>query len=339
MSKYLELVEGVFAQEHLAKQQNQKPYVAYSIKDGKVIYSIVPKEPNYLCLEPIDSNNQLAVVKTISTANTQYSFDKETWNEFPIDPSDPSNPAFVTVDRPIYLKGNNPNGYLNGESLEGSKIIGVGKYNVSGDITTLLNEEGNVTDLSDCSAGCFSMLFGEVKDIKEYPDLYIPAIDIVDASKLILPSTTLVTACYANMFAGCTSLTVAPKLPATTLSYMCYMNMFMDCTSLVDAPELRATELVDGCYGNMFYRCTSLTAAPVLPATTLVTACYANMFGSCTNLNYIKCLSKHVLANATRSWVDGVSSTGVFVKHPDMTSWATGVNGIPSGWTIEDAVL
>ena len=44
MSKYLELVEGSFTQEHLDKQQNQKPYVAYSIKDDKVIYTIIPKE-------------------------------------------------------------------------------------------------------------------------------------------------------------------------------------------------------------------------------------------------------------------------------------------------------
>lgn len=41
---YLELVEGSFTQEHLAKQKNQNPYVAYSIKDDKVIYTIVPKE-------------------------------------------------------------------------------------------------------------------------------------------------------------------------------------------------------------------------------------------------------------------------------------------------------
>ena len=44
MSKYLELVEGAFAQEHLDKQQNQNPYVAYSIRDNKVIYTIIPKE-------------------------------------------------------------------------------------------------------------------------------------------------------------------------------------------------------------------------------------------------------------------------------------------------------
>jgi hypothetical protein len=39
------------------------------------------------------------------------------------------------------------------------------------------------------------------------------------------------------------------------------------------------------------------------------------------------------------SWVDGVSSTGIFVKHPDMTSLPTGSSGIPNGWTVEDAVL
>jgi hypothetical protein len=44
MSKYLELVKDSFTQEHFDKQENQKPYVAYSIKDDNVIYNIVPKE-------------------------------------------------------------------------------------------------------------------------------------------------------------------------------------------------------------------------------------------------------------------------------------------------------
>lgn len=38
-------------------------------------------------------------------------------------------------------------------------------------------------------------------------------------------------------------------------------------------------------------------------------------------------------------WVRGVSSTGTFVKHPDIDSLPTGVDGIPEGWTVEDAVL
>jgi hypothetical protein len=36
-------------------------------------------------------------------------------------------------------------------------------------------------------------------------------------------------------------------------------------------------------------------------------------------------------------WVRGVSSTGTFVKNAAMTSLPTGNNGIPSGWTVQDA--
>jgi hypothetical protein len=45
MSKYLELVGGSLTQEHLDKQKNQKPYVAYSIKDDNFIYSIKQESP------------------------------------------------------------------------------------------------------------------------------------------------------------------------------------------------------------------------------------------------------------------------------------------------------
>ena len=108
--------------------------------------------------------------------------------------------------------------------------------------------------------------------------------NIVDASDLILPATTLTYGCYSNMFKGCTSLTTAPELPATTLASYCYEYMFYGCTSLVNAPELPATKLVDSCYQYMFNSCTSLTTAPELPATTLAYRCYDDMFGGCYSL-------------------------------------------------------
>lgn len=43
MQKYLELVEGSFTAEHEQKAQ-EWPYVAYSIKDDKVIYTVISKE-------------------------------------------------------------------------------------------------------------------------------------------------------------------------------------------------------------------------------------------------------------------------------------------------------
>ena len=363
MSKYLELVEGSFTQEHLGKQKNQNPYVAYSIQDGKVIYT---KIPNYLCLEPIDSNNQLALLKLGDYSNIQYSFDKSNWNNFTTDPTNPLNPTYISVDKPVYLRGNNPNGILNQELLVGCKLVSSGKYNVSGDATTLLNEVGDVRDLTPYGEQSLMTLFGSIPSSVSGLPIDMPCVDIVDASKLILPSitlsnecylamfrdctslttapelpaTTLAEACYATMFQYCISLTTAPELPATTLTEYCYEVMFYGCTSLTTAPELPATTLAEWCYSGMFQYCISLTTAPELPATTLAESCYRYMFWDCTSLNYIKCLATNISADyCTNYWVGKVSNTGTFVKHPDMNNWTAGVDGIPSGWTVEDAVL
>ena len=62
------------------------------------------------------------------------------------------------------------------------------------------------------------------------------------------------------------------------------------------------------------------------------------MFQACGNLNYIKCLATNISAsNCTTSWVSSVASTGTFVKAANMTGWTTGVNGIPSGWVVQNA--
>ena len=147
----------------------------------------------------------------------------------------------------------------------------------------------------------------------------------------------LVLRCYQGMFKGCTSLSTAPELPATILANFCYNNMFQGCTSLTTAPVLPATTLNYGCYGSMFWNCTSLTTAPALPATTLAPNCYSYMFRDCTRLNYIKCLITNISTSGyTDEWVKDVASTGTFVKNPSAT-WPSGINGIPTGWTVQDA--
>ena len=146
--------------------------------------------------------------------------------------------------------------------------------------------------------------------------------------------------CGCKIFRNCTSLTVAPELPATTLASSCYSAMFSGCTSLTTAPELPATRLNERCYQNMFYECTSLTTAPELPATTLTKLCYNNMFYKCTSLNNITCLATDISAtDCTSYWLHDVSSTGTFIKHPDMNDWTTSWKGIPEGWTVVEAEL
>jgi hypothetical protein len=155
-----------------------------------------------------------------------------------------------------------------------------------------------------------------------------------------LPAITLADNCYNHMFDSCTSLTTAPALPATTLAHYCYRHMFNGCTSLTTAPALPATTLEYSCYSYMFAGCTSLIKAPELPATTIQYAsyCYNGMFQNCSKLNYIKAMfTTTPSTNYTSDWVSGVSATGTFVKNSAATWNVTGVNGVPTGWTVETA--
>ena len=173
-----------------------------------------------------------------------------------------------------------------------------------------------------------------------FHNLFAGCTGLTSAEELNLPATALSYFTYYGMFENCTSLTKAPELPATNIYVECYERMFAGCTSLTKAPSiLPATNLKSTCYRFMFQNCTSLRTAPELPATNLYYNCYMYMFAGCTNLNYIKCLATNISATGcTNSWVSGVqTSSGTFVKNPNMSSWTTGNNGIPTNWAVQDA--
>ena len=196
---------------------------------------------------------------------------------------------------------------------------------------------------------CYSYMFAGCTNLTSAPELPATALTDYCYSSMFqgctgltqapeLPATSLVSACYQSMFNGCASLTQAPVLSATSLAQNCYRSMFYGCTSLTQAPVLPATTLYGQCYYQMFNGCTGLTSAPELPATTLATGCYYYMFYGCTNLNYIKCLATDISASSCLSnWVNGVASSGTFVKAASMTGWTTGIDGIPNNWTVQDA--
>lgn len=200
-----------------------------------------------------------------------------------------------------------------------------------------------------------------------YGQMFYNCSSLTKIPQTLLPATTLADSCYQYMFAGCTSLLNVPNLPATTLAGSCYQYMFQNCksltslpigllesknipgyaykgmfencTSLVNVPAslLPATTLSDYCYSRMFYNCVSLTTAPELPATTLVNRCYSEMFRRASTLNYVKCLAtSHNNDNDTYYWLSDVAQLGTFVKKSGSTIWSTGVDGIPSGWTVQE---
>ena len=199
------------------------------------------------------------------------------------------------------------------------------------------------------SSNCYSFMFNACYHLTKAPKL--PATTLADycysemfryCSLLTeppeLPATTLAGGCYQRMFFDCTSLTKAPELPATTLASTCYSGMFSGCTSLTKAPELPATTLRNSCYYGMFSDCTSLTKAPELPDAMISDTCYRSMFQGCSSLNYIKCLvTNSNFSNVADFWVSGVAATGTFIKNPEATWTATGISGVPTGWTLEYA--
>ena len=248
----------------------------------------------------------------------------------------------------IQFKGDNAT-YSTGSNAYTYFIASGATFTVSGNIMSLIDSTdfATATVLTENYALC--SLFKSCTGLTDASKLVLPATTLTlgcyrslfdRCSNLTsgaeLPATTLTQDCYRAMLYNCSSLTTAPELPATTLASYCYYNMFYNCSSLTTAPALPATTLASSCYASMFSNCTGLTAAPELPATTLAYGCYSNMFLGCTNLNHIKCLATDISASrCTSSWVLGVSSTGTFVT-PSSTSWTTGTSGIPSGWTRVD---
>ena len=196
----------------------------------------------------------------------------------------------------------------------------------------------------DVEGNSMSLLYGDnfigstTLPDKAFMYLFSGCTQMMSAENLILPATTMSSSGYAYMFDTCTSLTKIPELPATTLAPHCYRTTFGRCSALTSVREnyLPATTMAEACYINMFIGCTSITRGPDLIATNLVKQCYQGLFNTCPNLNYIKCLAESKVSDSTNSWTTNVSSTGTFVKSPNMSSWSSGVSGIPNGWTVVD---
>ena len=199
-------------------------------------------------------------------------------------------------------------------------------YGLFRDCTTLTSAENLSLPATTLADSCYRNMFTECTSLTTAPEL---------------SATTLADYCYYSMFSGCTSLTTAPSLPATTLTNYCYERMFVGCTSLETALVINATTIpteTSGSCRNMFSGCTSLTTSPVLSAATLANFSYRYMFKGCTSLSAITCLATDISGkNCTGDWVNGVAANGTFTKAASMTSWTSGKNGIPNGWTVQDA--
>ena len=290
--------------------------------------------------------------------NCKISYDLKTWQNYSlalaINPTD-SLIGKITLtnkgDR-VYVKADlttepDANNYTHLTVLNSSVNT---KIRVRGNIASLNKGTNDVykTDYLTADRACYIKMFMDCTALIQTPELPATTLGIMSYESMFWGCTALVQApdiaatnlaylCCGSMFQECTSLTKAGLLPATKLSGYCYNQMFQGCTALVQAPSLPATTLADSCYTFMFYKCSNLKQAPLLPATALISNCYKGMFRDCTKLNYVKCLATTIPStNCTSDWLNNVSPTGDFYT-PASTTWASGANGIPSGWTRHSA--
>lgn len=230
----------------------------------------------------------------------QYSKNDGAWTSI----TSTSNGATINVQSGDSVRFKGANTQYGNSSLNNSCRFsgGTATYNMSGNIMSLVGGDNFASLTSLSSQYAFAGLFFQNGN-------YGP----VDASRMVMPATSLNQSCYSNMFYQCRSLVKAPKLlPATTLSQGCYSSMFDGCNNLVTAPEL--------------------------PAGTLQPYSYLGIFSGCSSLNYIVCLATNISANYSHTnWVSGVAAAGTFVKAASMTGWTRGADGIPNNWTVENA--
>lgn len=299
--------------------------------NGEVVWQKV--EPDYLYIENVDESDcELSSTTYTSTTlppsdkytnKVEFSTDKETWTTWNFDTA---NTLTIPIGGKVYLRNNS--GVFSYYGTDGyyyiTSIKTTMKCNVGGNLNTLLNYNEEILDISD-KRSCFRWLFKGSK--------------IVDASKLVMPATTLSPYCYAEFFSGNSSLIAPPELPAVNLAESCYYRFFYECSSLTTSPSLPATTLADSCYMNMYERCYKLTNSPVLPATTLVPNCYRWMFSGCWKLSsvtiYANTIADNAADNPLYNWLNNVSSSGTLYNYGVLPIPIKTPSGVPNGWTEE----
>lgn len=218
--------------------------------------------------------------------------------------------------------------------------------------SNLVSVERLVLPATTLSESCYQSLFGSCENLVAAP-LSLPAENLAEKCYYNMFSGTAVTyppavmarifnnrSCF-EMFARCSSLVDAPEIYAETVGELAFYRMFAGCSNMTKVPSiLPALVLADGCYSYMFYNCSKITKSPKLPSAHLVESCYNSMFYGCSMLNRIECLATSMYDNyCTSYWVRNAGTgTGTFIKATGSNIWTTGDDGIPTGWTVIDAV-
>jgi len=338
--KYLKLFQTQEEYDAFYTENTLTPICTYNKETSEVAFNDIYPKDSPLYIEALEDLTASFTVNQI-----EYSLDNATWVALPAATSTPT----VLSGEKIYFRASGITPATSGMGIFST----TGKCNVGGNIMSMQDGANFLNSVAISGNARFRNLFKNAINIQDASKLVLPATSLTEACYMdmfngctslvkgpsILPALSVIKQCYCQMFQGCTSLVKGPSiLPATDMAYACYANMFRNCTGLKFAPKINATKLYDQCFTAMFSGCESLEKAPALHALKLEYQSYQSIFWGCSNLKYIKAMFTTTPSSSyNQNWVNGVAATGTFVKNAAATWDVTGVNGIPEGWTVETA--
>ena len=210
------------------------------------------------------------------------------------------------------------NAYWSKDRSMWTKFTSTGKFNVSGNVMTLLASGGTA---SVRQRYCFRRLFADTH--------------LVDAGRLTLPSTQ-----YDYMFYGvmqqCPYLQKLPVMPTPT--HTCVYGYFCN-----KSPSLQSATLSTGTYNKylsfqgMFQDCSGLTAVTI-PAETVTTQdALSTLFQKCMSLQTIIFSNMTTLNESLPSdWFDGAKDTIGIAYVPANRTYADNMLSLPPGWSVQN---
>lgn len=299
----------------------------------------VPPLPSYFTITSLAANNAITLKNNsrLSSASTfSYSTDNgTTWSTFSLSSGQTQTIATLASGDTLMMYGTNTT--LGTAYNYGHYFRGSADYEVSGELSSLVNGS-DVTDTYIASGASRTNTFAQ---------LFSGDTHLVSAENLKISSTALPQNCCNGLFRGCTSLVKAPTtLPATVLGGECYSSMFEGCIALAYPPaELYFTSVNHNSYNRMFCmnRNSKVTAAmtytpkmfgnwgSVAPATSNMQMFCGN--GNLTNIYCYWTNTSGTFGNIA-NWVNYTADSGVTFYKRSTQSFASGVNGIKTGWTV-----
>ena len=173
-----------------------------------------------LCFTAREANSTVKMMSSGGpSVSLEYSTDGVTWSPFVVGTT---TVTLANIDDKMWLRATSTNSKM-ASSYDSSYnyFVMTGQIAASGNINSLLNGQ-------DPDAVTTAPMYA-------YPNLFRGCTALVDATDLMLPSTTASTNCYGHgMFRNCTNLVGGPTIMATNLLSISYTaeNMFNGCSSL-----------------------------------------------------------------------------------------------------------